>query len=426
MQIERDEIFFDRKEKWTILIFCLSIYFINMFPALATPVKYLVLPICLVLLFNSNSFEYLIFPLLFLDDTIGTFVAGRITLIWIYFVLVFLKQISRKQKQSKRSLVLDYSQFVLLVMCLYFVLVGLSNHGMVYLKILCSVICALNCRKRIERNHEEIQIIQYIIICSAMVTAISIITGHGGQIEYFNRRLGFGFTDPNYGSSLCLVGLGASLFLQEGYNKLLKLVLPIIFLIATIVSASLTGVTISLVLIIIKIWSEKSFVKKIKIMSTILLVVLIGVFLVLPRIGPEYFYSIVTRLNGLTSSSQITTSQLTTGRTDIAEIYLKYYFSQNPIKMLFGGNILQSQGLFSNLGAAAVTHNTLLDHLMVYGIAGFVLMYSLYIKRFYYYLRENISINEKGAILIIKFSVLLYSFTLAYLEVPFWWFVMII
>ena len=417
-------------EKIMVVVYAISIYTINVAPQFSNAIKYIVLPICILALFNTKSFDFLIFPLTFLDDSFGTLIMGRITFIWIYFALFMFKKLYIICRRSNNNFYIAksdlWSDLATIFLSFYFTFFGVLEHGMPYIKCFFVVLCVLGFRNDL-KSGKTLSKLQFIIIVFSLVPAISVITGQGGHISYFNRRIGFGFTDPNYCSSICLVGLCASLFInKKGVLRFLNVVIPGIFIIAVIICASLTGVTIAVGLIVLKIWTEGTLAKKVKYISTIILFSLLAFVVFAPKFGEEFFSSLTNRFDFLSLNSNLSINDLTSGRTSIAMIYMNYFFGQGFLKQLFGGNVLNCSSLFSKIGGIHVTHNTIIDHLIVFGILGTVVMYILYINRLRKYMERKKSDKKFYMIIFMKISVFLYSLTLAYLEVPVWWFMMLL
>jgi len=419
---------FCRKERVLIVLFSVSVFTINCFPQLAIILRYSLIPLSVLLLLKYSSFELLIFPLLFLDDTIGTYVAGRFTLIWFYFMLFIFKQLYGN-RQNGLKITVKRSSLIALLMCIYFVDFGFFEHGIVYIKILFVTICSIVNGNKLYNNAEQFKRLQFMIICSTIITAISLVLGIGGEIENYDRKIGFGFTDPNYSASVCCVGLGTCLYIKSKGTKstFLIIALSIVYILAIVMTASLSGIAISLAILLSKVIFTRGLKKKQKLVCGIGVVAILGVSVLVPWLGLDYFNSVVSRIGDL-HSSQLTANYLTTGRTSIAEQYLAYFSQQNIIGVLFGGNVLQCDDMYMKIGIRAVTHNAYIDHLLVFGLIGSAVMAVLYAIRIRLYSAyQKHTLDGYGLMMItIKLSLLAFGASLAYLEASFWWFLLLI
>jgi hypothetical protein len=115
----------------------------------------------------------------------------------------------------------------------------------------------------------------------------------------------------------------------------------------------------------------------------------------------------------------------TADRTTITESYLNYYARQGIIRQLFGGNIIASPDLLTAVGSSSVTHNVYLDYLMAFGAIGGLIMLGFFIFRTiqYFVKYEVTDILEYKAVFLMKISTLMFGITLAFLQVPLWWYV---
>ncbi|WP_143742767.1 hypothetical protein, partial [Megasphaera cerevisiae] len=375
-----------KKEKKYIFLFTMAIFLLNYFPQLAIPIRYIVLPLLVLLLYQYQSFDLLIFPLLFLDDTIGTYIAGRITLLWFFFALYSLKKILNSNTINRFSRV-SLSEFIAFFMCVYFVLLGFETHGFVYLKIVFAVLIALITARDLSDDVEMQERFQFMVICATLVSALSLTFGLGKEIEYYNRSLAFGFSDPNYSSVACCIGLSASLYIKvkKKFDIFTIIVLSLIYILGILRASSLTGIGITILIILSKVSFAKKIKKKIQIIIIIIALSVVVLLFLYPMLGTNYFDAVIARMNVLNGYTSLDTSAITSGRTTIAEYYLSYYQDENFLMQILGGNILNCPELFNNIGGVFVTHNVYLDHLMVFGIIGEIVMLYVYVCRLFRY-----------------------------------------
>lgn len=418
-------------ERLLIVLFFVSIFIIdlNLSPQIGTVFKYVVIPVTLALLMRYDSFKLMLYPLLFLDDSIGTYVANRLTLLWFYLIIIFVLELMVRKKKAKYT----FSDLIILFFLLYFVILGLSEHGMVYIKIFCVVFITQIILKQIESNSIFIRKFQFVVIYSALIPAISLILGLGGSMTGYNRQVGFGFSDPNYSAVVCALGLCCSLNISEQKKiwKVLQIIYSTIFVLAIISTISITGIILIAVILLMKLLYLNGVKRKIKGILIITLTALLVFAVIIPNINWQNWDAFIIRIIdviGLRTSSTTNYSAITSGRTNIFSAYLSYFENQNGIKILFGGNVLNCNAIFGRIGMRAVTHNVYIDYLLAFGVFGALVLISIYIKKAMNYFRKFHVIKDTGylSVAMMKIVMLVAGISLAYLESPFWWLIFVI
>lgn len=412
-------------ERLLVVLFCLVAFLIALVPELVLPLKYLVIPVVLILLLRFDSFNYLLFPLTFLDNMIGTYISSRFTLIWFYLLFLCFKLFI-----LERRTVLSKDQIVLLMgVVLYFFGVALPVYGMNSIKMLLIVFCSSILSQDWYKKPEQLKKLQFVVIASALVSALSLAFGLAGTMDDAEMRaIGIGFKDPNYSSLVCCLGLCSSMNYKSSKYKWLRIVITILFIFGVFRSGSRTGLIVTAAILIIELLSTHGIKKKLKGIVLAVAIVLFFLFFILPRFSTILSPLILRLVITWNSFSRGDLISATADRTTIAESYLNYYKRQDIIKQLFGGNIIASPDLLTAVGCSSVTHNVYLDYLMAFGAIGGLIMLGFFIFRTiqYFVKYEVTDILEYKAVFLMKISTLMFGITLALLQVPLWWYVCLI
>jgi len=141
----------------------------------------------------------------------------------------------------------------------------------------------------------------------------------------------------------------------------------IIIFFAIIRTGSLTGMLCIMIILIIFALKDRSLGKKVRRVMIILLGVILVFGIIMSGasiIENAYIEFIVNRIHKIIAEiSLLDFNSATSGRMEIAQIKLQYFFGQSFFGFLFGGN-----SLF--VGAPFVSHNTYIDLLLRFGIVG--------------------------------------------------------
>lgn len=406
-------------EKLLIILFCICVFLIVLIPALAIPLKYIAIPLILVGLLRYESFNYLLFPFSFLDNVIGTYLAGRVTLFWIYLFVLFIKLfgLERRSFLSRDRIVL------MLGLILFFAGVALPVYGVNSIKMMMVIFCGYALSLDWFKNPEKLKAFLFVVITSTMVTVVSLLFSLTGTIAAAGRTTGIGFNDPNYSSFLCCMGLCAILNYTVMRYKWITICASLIFIFGIVRSGSRTGLLAIAAILIMQILFTRGMVKKVKLI--LLTVIAAGAFslFILPMFS-EIFSPLLDRVEyTMNMLSQGNYARATADRTIIAEIYISYYKKQNIIMQLFGGNVLASTQLFTAIGQHKVTHNVYIDYLMAFGAVGGAIMMGSYIIRMIRYLIKHIDtrIVEFRGVFLMKLCGLIFGIGIALLQVSTWW-----
>lgn len=408
-------------ERLLVAVFYAAIFLVALFPQASLPLKYVVIPASLALMLRYDSFNYITFSLTFLDNMIGTYVGGHFTLIWFYLFALCLKIyiFERRPVLSKDRIVF------LLGIILYFFAVSLSSLGMNSIKTVIIALCTYTLSLEWEGRPELLKKLQFVIICGALISAMSLAFGLTGTEGTDLRTAGIGFADPNYSALVCCIGLCACLNYRSERLKWLPALCCVLFAFAVFRSGSRTGLLVLAALAMTKLPILSGAGKKLKWISFCALLVLVFVFFVLPAFS-DALGPLTDRLKATWSAlSRGDLESATADRSYISAKYLEFFGSQGFLGKLLGGNVIGTQALFDGVGINRVTHSVYLDYLMAFGLLGSLVMLSSQLLRLvkYFKIHRATGSPEYAAVMMMKLACLLFGAGLALLRVPLWWFV---
>lgn len=404
-------------------LFCSLILILAYVKPLYLPIKYFALPILLLLLCKYDLFDFIIFPLTIYDSVIGMYISNRYSLIWFYLAVLIVKLIYTNSKSIKLNKI-AFLNICLLI--LYFSIFYLYGYGMASIKIICIIFCSSLIAMRIRKDALYTKNIAYVIYTSSIINVIALLTGLTGTIEGVSRQLGLGFTDPNYTSYVCALGLAVVLFMKS--DKTFSIISSILFILAILKTGSRAGFLITCLLILMKIALAKGIIKKVKIIFSMLIISALVFIFILPLISND-INNLVSRLvlmwDGFSAHNY---GDATAGRSDIAQNYINYFKNQPFIRQLFGGNLVGSQQLLWQVGCNHVTHNTYLDYLLAFGILGSAAFLGTLTVSIITYYKKYRTTGEQSYLVIslIKVISLVFGVSLAFLQVNLWWFVALV
>lgn len=417
-----------QRNKQVILFLCfLASCSLILFNTPIGPVaKYVAIPALLIILFNYPIFDYLLFPLSFMDNAIGTVVFGRITFLWFYLLLLTLKHI------RKKNLYLKVSSFIILAMASMYFLWGYSHFGLLKsIRYMLIIFCSMIISRRHKKNPDLLSLLLFVIYSSAILEAITLSFGLSGMtIEATERVTGIGWTDPNYTSSICLYGLCALInrSFDTTKQKLFQFVGCLLIVFGVFRSGSRSGLLAIGIVLIIRIMMINNMKARYSYVITLAIVVVVTLIFSRSGLVPlSKFNNIVERWKIVINALQSRNFDVaTTHRLPLLISYWDFFINQNPIRVLFGGVIVGSESLLSQFGR--VSHNVYMDYLLAFGFVGTIIMAYGFLKRTlgYFTLYRQTENRVYLALVEIKLSMLIIGVTLSMLTVEQWWFLAIV
>lgn len=411
----------ERKYIFLVLGFAVCLLLSNANSTLTLLINSFILPVIWICLFKSDYFDASIIPMGFFFNYFGKSF-GVISIVWIYlFLYLFKFFVIRKAKFTVKELLVI---IIIGGLQIFFPITGSLQEGLKYIGFLiCTVILFSRANKL--KSFEPIYL-NLMLLCSASalisltgIAKIRVITLDEGIYRYTAG----GIQDPNYSSFLMLLGFISALSFQPGgirWKKILKICAVLLCLLTILRSVSISGIFGITLIVLAYLLLQKGIVKKVK----VVLLVVVGLVFVL-SILTLYFSSVVDsivwRANlilGDYSSSNI--NGMTSNRLSINERYLSYFADQSIFRILFGLRSMPNTDLIQTLGA--VTHNSYVDMLFMYGLVGaLIILLSLIRKNIICYRKNRAkSNNEYQFVILCSILLIFFSFTLSIIPTVEW------
>lgn len=340
-----------------------------------------------ILLFLYNYDEYwVITPVMFIFFPQLILVGESISLFNVYCILCVLKLFREVRKiRFKGNMVILIQYLLILYAACINMLWRSAWEGVVLVLQATSLLCILLSIKQRSHLNNDIQNIFIITCINAAIYGVLYknIVGNfevTNEVIQYNVRYSGSSGDPNYMAFYYCIALCYLMYSKR--VKPMQVILGTIALfVATALTGSLTALVVILFIIMIRLFAGKDVKLHIRILVTAVVVILLATFIFylftdtfeIPLLE-TYKNRILERLDFLGQENSL--SNITSGRADLQEMYLNYFFQQSILRIMFGGYQINSQGIDSakalGLGSAA-THSTYVDILMTCGLIGFAI-----------------------------------------------------
>lgn len=413
------------RQKVLFACFLLSAAFVIFFPGPGRIVKYIALPILLLLLYREPIFDYLIFPLSFLDNGIGTMLFGKVTLVWFFLLLLLIRFLVNGQFRFKRG------PFLVLCLCTVYFLYGVGEYRMQAFKMTLVVLCTILVANTHEDDPEKMNLMLFAIWTSALLEALTLSLGLTGTLSETDRTTGVGFSDPNYASSICLYGFCVLMNLDTKHlwSRVLCVLGSLVMALGIFRSGSRSGFLVLLGVVLIHVFLLNNARKKLRYLLLLLLVVVLVLMVVNSGVlRSAKMDALMDRWFSMFDAVQENDLDVaTTDRSAVLRYYWNYYSHQNILGILFGGNIPGSEAMLL-AGHGRVTHNVYMDYLLAFGLTFSMILFFIHFQRVvrYFQAYRETGLKTSLAVTELKIAAFLMAMTLAMLRVNMWWFIMLI
>ena len=402
-----------------VLVYVLMTFLSCVIPSAKSVFSYVGVPLIFAILFFSDDFKYLAFPVCLFESVWGNLIFGRIGILTVYLLFAFVYMVLKRELKFK----FDYQLVAVLILAFYCIYSYILEGGNDWIRIACYAFIIWFFYVNEEYSKKKLM---YAILASAIAMAVVLIFGLAGTESFIEdgvigyRSNGLGYSDPNFSSFVCCLGACVAVCLPKfKYSKLISTVLVLVFALAILSSGSRGSTLVLLFILCIKWMLTRGTIRKLLYVLLAIVVAFLLITYALPRL--DFFEGAMSRLTTLFSASDAFADS---GRSSIAERYLEYFGNQNIFQMLFGGNILESERLLSSLGIIEATHNVYLDYLMVFGIFGSIVMLFIHGNRIIKLIKEKDV--ESQCIFLIKISALTMGLSLAFFTKIIWWYLIFI
>lgn len=353
---------------------------------------------------------------------------GKIQILYLALPLVLLRWMLLRKKSLKMSL--HYFVFYLSILVMLGHLLVFDTEPLrtiIYTVLwLTAVLLIFNEFYETKQGMNPIffQIGISIFISALQFTVFDLLGLTGGVLYHENVEGGlsrygvFGASDgdPNYSGMYLLVGFFIILFYCKQIKWYLKIPMLACFILPVFHTASASTFLFLIITLLMYVIFVPSVSKKIKIIFSVVLAVLILFVL-------TYFFEIdflkILELDEISrfvkkvgQAQEGNVSDATTGRTEWWIRYFDYFVNQPAIRILFGGNEVRAGGMMY------VSHNTYIDFFIRFGLFGglFLTGYIIYkvVHAFYVYIKTK----KDTELCFLKLLVSMFIFTMSFFAGP--------
>ncbi len=414
----------NRRERFLIVTFIVSCALVILVPAVGPLIKFSVLPISLIALYRFDSFNYLLFPLTFLDNAMGTFLFGKFTLMLFYIAILLFKLITSGKRMP------DLREMAFATVCVLFFVYAYGEYGNNSIKMIIIILCMMIVGNKIKDDPRRLENLLFTVYTSSLLPALSFTFGLSGTYKTTDRMAGLGYSDPNYASFICTQGLCALLNtkFKTKIGKVFQYLSVILIFVGIFRSGSRSGLLVAVSILLMKVVFTQGVGKKMRIIVFSLAVAILILFIISNVIEIPYMEELLWRWERTFSSIESQDYTLATvNRSDIANAYMNHFANQSLLKQAFGFNIPGSPGLVA-VAADQVTHNVYIDFLMAFGVIGTIYIFFQFISRCMWYFRQYKDTSNPNFLTVfeMKLSMAIFGTSLAMLQVYSWWFVFLI
>ena len=358
-----------KKKKISLTNSCIVIMYLAAFMAFSFPQFNIITSAIIagtMILISVSKKYYVVFPLAIIaNDALGSFFFEGISIFYLFIIMPIVWIVSSKRVYIKQRSFIGIVIALLLSIQLYLSgFLGLERTIITFFLAGWFLIIMDN----IERRQDTLSDFFFHMTISITLIALHSFIYQGFGLDSIGRvgLIGLGSVmDPNY--SALILNCGLSLLLFQRSHSSLRLIMGIIIFFAIIRTGSLTGMLCIMIILIIFALKDRSLGKKVRRVMIILLGVILVFGIIMSGasiIENAYIEFIVNRIHKIIAEiSLLDFNSATSGRMEIAQIKLQYFFGQSFFGFLFGGN-----SLF--VGAPFVSHNTYIDLLLRFGIVG--------------------------------------------------------
>lgn len=363
-----------------------------------------------------SDYYYILWPIsTIVNDALGTLYMGRgsfVLLTLILFVLrLFLKNHDKSFRVDKHFLSIS----ILMVLWTFYVILFQNRESTDFLyKTLPCVVSFLMIYENLVVNktvkYEDF--FEHVLVSIMLLIVVAVFFGKTtNDVSYVVRQglLGTGIGDPNYSANKINLAIMIAL-MDKRIKWFWKAVVVAISVYMLALTASMTGLILLGISILLYLFAEKSLTKTIRRIIIVGVVLLVALYIVLntgilssiPQLNAFY-----TRLSILNGSVAIYGTAGGSGRAGLLQAYIYGFFNKTSvINMLFGGVSLPNPSI-----APYYSHNTYIDGLFRFGIVGTVIIIYTIIHRFKnaYYDKQTLLFGCKVSLAIFALSISVYN-----------------
>lgn len=388
-----------------------------------------VLLVCLLCMLFTTDCLYLVYPivLFYYSDfglLFGISVYRIFSILYIFKAIINMRIAHNSIAANEHSGKLRYNLvLVVMVFFLYNMLVMAFYNLRVSIFSMIDIISAILFAKEILADSNKFRKTFIVYSLTAIIAFFSGMIANNDTSAWQNisgtlvriTRFMATFNDPNYMGLFYSVAIFSIISLKLFSKKVRILIIAALYvMLAT--SLSITAIVGNVLFWIIYLAVTKKTSIKVIVPIVIVMVILGGLYQYssshrdIPVLG-DLAYRIEDKLSNLKYND---TNALTTNRTVLAREHWNYYWSQTPIKIIIGGNKVNSLVIEFKKIPSFVAHNEYIDLLLNVGLIGTIILISFVFRRTYQSLMEyRKTKNEKAlCVFMIKVIWIYYAATL--------------
>lgn len=353
----------------------------------------------------------------------GVSLVNVFILIYLLYIIVF--------KEKKQLGIAANLAIILLILYGIFVVFPINYKVVPIVNYTASILLLLSLLKKLQST---ILLKKFLITISISSVAACIygvfninsksFSDNVSTIELIQNRFKGVSSDPNYMAITLLFGLLGVLLISNQY-KIIKIGLVTILSYFLFTTQSTTSIISLLLITAIYLIMKKKQVKLIGLYFTFIVFLIVIILF-----WNELYLYIISNESASLFAKRITlqindvlignSKDIGSGRLVIAEGYLNYFIKQNPLNIIFGGNLCGVFGIgdfvFQIFPGRYATHNTQIDLLFSIGLLGWSIFSFIFIKSLINSWTMYFKTNEivYKIIFILKSVILVYTFSLSF------------
>lgn len=321
--------------------------------------------------FVQKEKVFTVFAIVIANDALGTIFQGSVSFVYLLMVFMIYEMFSRS---SIKTRILCIS-----AAALTFVFYHVVTEVTIFRTGLFTAIYTLSIVQQFQASEKEEFIEKMATAVSLVVALISIHALITGGVEFAQMVgeeqrygvLGVGIGDPNFSALILCAGISCSLN-HPKYNFAVKLLLFAIIVGAIIVTLSITGIILLVLVLALSSFVNNKPHKSI-IITVALVVTIVATFQYYVELPSEkrnpavdsYIERVEEKI-GFFEKGDI--SAATTNRSDITKEFVGYIKNDiSWVKQWFGGNKITR-------GAIGVSHNSYIDFVLQFGFVGLIII----------------------------------------------------
>jgi len=373
------------------------------------------------LVFSGRTIE--VFPLaIIFNDDLGS-VPGGISAYMLFMALYVFDKVLRTPKEhfvKIQPYTIQKIPYYAIAVVFHLQMLMSQSISLKRLAIgIFSLVWAIDIFIEVRNSNKMHVLLKRMVLTIAYASLISAVSGYssierGAFGEYIERAglLGHGSGgDPNIAGLTIVSGL--IMLLMINMNSMVKLGIGAVLMLSVFRTVSLTTAAICACALFLFFLIKALYLKNIQVIKLIfgligMCVVIIVLYSNIEVLGVQSITNLKNRIDEAIMQIKIGDwSDVSTGRSDLAQSAIAYFQNQSIVRQLFGGNSLYV--------LVKIPHNTYLQHLLQFGIIGTSLLFIVGIYKLRCWIvRPPINdVNIRSGVITLKICIALFIATIS-------------